>query len=83
MSEVNETRFLAQHDFREFKYRVIQKLNHDESRCECKKIDSWSSCKDGYMWNPSTCDCECNKACKLVNIQILKIFHVKNVYLMN
>ena len=21
--------------------------------------------KDDYMWNPSTCDCECNKACKI------------------
>ena len=20
-------------------------------------------CKQGYMWNPSTCDCECDKAC--------------------
>ena len=24
-----------------------------------------SSCKDDYAWNLSTCDCECNKACKI------------------
>ena len=26
--------------------------------------DDCGSCKDDYMWNPSICDCECNKACK-------------------
>ena len=25
------------------------------------------------MWNPSTCDCDCNKPCKLMNIKMLKI----------
>ena len=25
----------------------------------------WSSCKDDYMWNRSTCDCEFNNACKI------------------
>ena len=24
----------------------------------------WSSCKNDYVWNLSTCDCKCNKACK-------------------
>ena len=42
-----------------------QKWNHDECPCECKEWDNWSSCKDGYMLNPSKCDCECNKACKI------------------
>ena len=27
-----------------------------------KELDDWSSCKDDYIWNPSTCECECNKA---------------------
>ena len=27
-------------------------------------MDDWSSCKDDHMWNPSTYDCKCNKACK-------------------
>ena len=26
--------------------------------CEYKELDGCSSCKDNYMWNPSTCDCE-------------------------
>ena len=24
-----------------------------------KELDDWSSCQDDYMWNPSTCDCQC------------------------
>ena len=31
-------------------------LNHNE----------WGvSCKNCYMWNPSMCDCKCNKSCKI------------------
>ena len=43
---------------------VIQS-NHDECRCECKEFNDWSSCRNDYIWNPTTCDCECNKACKI------------------
>ena len=28
-------------------------------------VDDWSSCKEDYMWNLSTCDCKCNKVCKI------------------
>ena len=42
-----------------------QKWNHDERQYECKESDDWSSCKDDYIWNPSPCDCESNKACKM------------------
>ena len=42
-----------------------QKWNHNEFRCECKKLDDWGPCKNHYMWNPSTSDCKCNKACKI------------------
>ena len=30
-----------------------------------KKSDGWTSYRDDYMWNPSTCKCECNKAWKI------------------
>ena len=29
------------------------------------KKNYWSSCKDDYMWNPITCDCECNETFKI------------------
>ena len=58
-----------------------QKWNDDKFRYECKELDNWSSCKDNYIWNPSTRDCECNKAhVKLMNIYILKLVHAKNAY---
>ena len=32
---------------------------------ECQELDDWSCCNDVYIWNPSMCDCDCNKACKI------------------
>ena len=72
MSEVNETRFLVQHQFCECKCRLNQsvhnlkqKWNQDECWCECTELDDWSSCKNCYTQNPSTCYCVCDKACKI------------------
>ena len=28
-------------------------------------LDDWGFCENDYMWNSSTCDCECIKACKI------------------
>ena len=74
ISEVNETRFIVQHESCECKwglndcvYISKQKWNPGEFWCECKELDDLSSCKDDYMWNLSTCDCKCNHV-KLMNI---------------
>ena len=40
-------------------------MDADECWCECKELGYGSSCEKGYMWNPSTCDSECNNACKI------------------
>ena len=32
--------------------------------CVFKDLGDCGSCKSDYMWNPSMCGCECNKACK-------------------
>ena len=37
-------------------------MEYDECWCQCKEFDDWGSCTKGYMWNPSMCGCECNKA---------------------
>ena len=42
-----------------------QKWNHDECWCGCKKLHDSSFYKNDYMWNLSTCNSECNKACKI------------------
>ena len=69
LSGINETRFLVQHESRECKYglnesvcNLKQKNGTMMKKCKIVKI---LNCKNGYMWNPSTYDCECNKACKI------------------
>ena len=32
-------------------------------RCECKELIDKSICDKGYTWNPSKCECECDKLC--------------------
>ena len=49
-----------------------QKWDHDDCRCKCREIDDWSSCKSDYRWNPSTSDCECNKASKIDEYLVIK-----------
>ena len=36
-----------------------QKWNHHECRYEFKELDNWGSFKHDYIWNLSTCICEC------------------------
>ena len=69
ISGINETRSLVQHELCKIICTLNQilsnsnkKWNHGGCRCDCK--DDWSSCKDDYMSNPITCDCQWTKACK-------------------
>ena len=34
-------------------------------RCECKKIVDKQKCDKGFILNPSSCNCECNKSCNI------------------
>ena len=46
------------------------------------KLDDSGSCKSDCMCNPTTCICECNKACKrdeCLDINILDIALLKNI----
>ena len=45
---------------------------------ECKELDHWGSSKNDYMWNPSTCDCECSKAWEIDEYLNTKNFHGRN-----
>ena len=48
------------------------------------ELDNWSSCKDGYMLNPSKCDYKYNKAWKIGEyLDHAKLFHAENVYMLN
>ena len=64
MSRVNKTRFVVQHvDWT--KLYVIQMKNGIMMNVGASELDDWSSCRDDYMWNPGTCNWECNKVCKI------------------
>ena len=43
----------------------MKKWNHDEWWFERKELDYFGFCRSDHMWNPSNCDCECSKACKI------------------
>ena len=38
-------------------------MNEDKCRCECKELIDKGVCDKGYVWNPSNCECECDKSC--------------------
>ena len=40
-----------------------QRWNKDKSRCECKELIDKEVCDKGFIWNPSNCECEFDKAC--------------------
>ena len=42
---------------------IINKLNEDKCRCECKELIDKSICDKGFIWSPSNCECECDKSC--------------------
>ena len=32
---------------------------------ECKELIDKGTCDKGFIWNPSNCECECNKNCDI------------------
>ena len=39
-------------------------MNKDKCRCECReKLSDKQRCDKGFIWNPSNCNCECDKSC--------------------
>ena len=37
----------------------------DKSRRECKELIDKGICDKGFIWNPSNCECECDKSCDI------------------
>ena len=38
-------------------------MDNDKCWCECKELIDKGVCNKGYIWNPSNCECECDKPC--------------------
>ena len=40
-------------------------MNDVKCRCECKKLIDKGMCDNGFIWNPSNCEFECDKSCDI------------------
>ena len=40
-----------------------QRWNNDKWRYECKELIDRGRSDKGFIWNPSTCELECDKSC--------------------
>ena len=38
-----------------------QHLNNDKWRWECQELIDKGMCDEEFIWNPSNCECECEK----------------------
>ena len=72
MSRTNETRHLEWHETFKCKYRLNasifnskQRWNNDKCRSNCKELIDKGICDKGFIWDPSNCECECNKFCDI------------------
>ena len=69
MSRTNETRHIKWHETCKCKCRLDasvcnnKRQNDDKCRCECEELIDKGVCDKGYIWNPSNCECECDKSC--------------------
>ena len=40
-----------------------QRWNDDKFQFKCKELIDKDACEKRYAWNPSNCECECDKSC--------------------
>ena len=70
MSRTSETRHIEWHEACKCKCRLDasfcnnnQHWNDDKCRYENKELIDRGVCYKGSIWNPSNCECECDKSC--------------------
>ena len=69
MSRTNEMRHIKQHETCICKCRLHSSVcnnkqcwNEYKYRCERKELIVKGACNKGFIWNPSNCECECDKS---------------------
>ena len=70
ISRTKEARHIEWHETCICKCRVhasfcnnAQRWNDDKFGCERKDLIDKGVCDKGFIWNPSNCECECDKSC--------------------
>ena len=72
LARINETRKVVWHEMCKCVCRLTpvvcndrQECNENKCRCKCTEdLINKLACDEGYMWNPSTCSCECDRYCE-------------------
>ena len=72
MSRTNETRQIKWHETCKCNCRLDaivcnhkQRWNNDKCRFKYKELINKGVCDKGYAWNPSNCECQCDKSCNV------------------
>ena len=72
MSRTNETRSIKWHEtckcigrLNEIICNNKQRLNKEKCRSQCKELIGKRVCDKGYIFNPSNCECKCDKSCNI------------------
>ena len=72
MSRTNETRSRKWHEtckcicrLNEIICNNKQRWNEEKCRCEYKELIDKGVWDKGFIWNPSNCECECDKSCNI------------------
>ena len=72
MSITNETRSIKRHETCKYICRLNkiicnnkQRWNKDKCRCQCKELIDKGVSDKGFIFNPSNCQCECDKSCNI------------------
>ena len=71
MQRINETRHIIWHETCKCVCKLAssarnnrQRFHKDKCRRECKEdLNNNETCDKGFIWNPSNCECECDKSC--------------------
>ena len=74
MSRTNERRHIKWHETCKCECRLDasvcnnkQRWDDDKCWCEYKELIDKCVCDIGYIWNPSNCECECDKSCDVAD----------------
>ena len=66
----NETRYIEWYETCKWKYRLDgsvcnkeQRYNEDKCRRECKELIDKIICDERFIWNPTNCECQCDRSC--------------------
>ena len=64
MLRTNETKNIKWHETCKCECRLDAIVCNDKQCwCECKELIDKGVCDQGYTWNSSNCECECDKSC--------------------